>query len=121
MGSIYFVTWVTVQLLVPVILVIAARRNRSYRPQAARWMFLVAVLQIANVGLTAVLAFLLPQPDVPWDKDLPDMLADPGTWAFIVLRWMYCLLPVAMTLITTYVILEQPDRPRVARSEEPAS
>ncbi|HUQ69666.1 MAG TPA: hypothetical protein VM165_09090 [Planctomycetaceae bacterium] len=123
MAMIYFATWAAVQLAIPVVLIVAARRNRAVRPQAARLTFFVVMLQIANVGLTLLLTFL-PIPwnaNVPWDQSLSDMLADPATWAYIVQRWMYALLPAAITLITTYVILEQPDRPRTIRPEESAS
>jgi glucan phosphoethanolaminetransferase (alkaline phosphatase superfamily) len=121
MWSIYFVTWVTIQLLIPVALVVAARRNRVRRPRAARWAFFVAILQVANVGVTLLAMFLTASAPIYRNKDVSDLLADPETWTFILIRWIYAILPAAVMLITTYVILEQPDRPRVMRAEESAS
>lgn len=120
MWWIYMAVWSAVQLMVTTALFVAAHRNRSVRPQAAGWVRLVAVLQIASIAVTLGLT-LLPWNSgalVQWDQPLEEMLIDPGTWAYIAQRWLYTVLPVVITLITTYVILEQPDAPQRQRPIE---
>jgi hypothetical protein len=115
----YWLPWAAVQLLIPAAFFIAALRNRPYRPQAARWTGGIVALQIAGSTLTVLMAWLVDQPQVDWSSD--DILIEAHTWAFICRGWMMCILPAASTLMTTYVILEQPDRPRMTHVEESAS
>jgi hypothetical protein len=107
--------WILSQLAYPVVLAIAARRNRVNLPQAARWTMLVAGLQLVSFGLNATMQWLA-EP-LSFHGSSGYVLRDPGTWATLMRLWIQGLLPAAGLLILAYVILEQPDRPRAPRPD----
>lgn len=111
-----WVPWILSQLAYPVVLAVAARRNRATLPQAARWTMVVAGLQLASFGLNVAMQWLAEPLSFSAGSSSP-MLSDPGTWAKLLRVWLQGLLPAVGLLILTYVILEQPDRPRVPRPQ----
>lgn len=116
----YWLPWAAMQLAYPIVLSIAARRNRAQRPVAARWTMFVAGLQVVSLGLNATLNAVPEPPTLNLAGPVAVQLNNPGVWAMLMRFWVQGLLPAAGLMILAYVILEQPDRPRAPRPE-PAS